>query len=365
MAKPRSTFGEWSWDIGSIAGITIRVHPTFLILLAWVALASFLAGHSVMAALNGALFLVLIFAIVVVHELSHALMARRFGIATRDITLLPIGGVSSLERIPEKPAQELAVALAGPLINVALALVLFGIDILLGGRPWEGVSLVGGSLLNRLAWVNVTLAVFNLIPAFPMDGGRVLRALLAVRLPRDRATDIAAGVGRALAVGFGLVGLFVNPLLLFIAWFVWVGASHEAQIEHAKSLLHGLTAQNAMVSTVQTLSPDDPIARAFAIVRESFQMDYPVVVQGDHPVGVVSRDALFDAMRAGRAGETVKDVMEEPVTSAPGEALDDTLAKLGDTGAHAAVVVDHEHLRGIVTQERLADFLVSRTRHAA
>jgi CBS domain-containing protein len=219
---------------------------------------------------------------------------------------------------------------------------------------------VHGSLIERLAWANVTLAVFNLIPAFPMDGGRVLRSLLALKWDRDNATRIAAAVGHFFAVAIGLVGLLVNPVLLFIAWFVWVGASQEANLEHTKSVLHGFTASSAMVTSVRTLSPGDRIEDAAAIARESFQSDYPVVV-GDHAVGIVSRTRIYEVLSGARTARVVGDVMEPAVTSAPEEPLDDLVLRLGESAARAALVVDHDHFAGIVTQEKLADLVVSQT----
>ena len=164
------------------------------------------------------------------HELGHALPARRFGIATRDITLLPIGGVSRLEHMPEDPRQELQVALAGPAVNVALAAAAYAAFLVLGSGAIDRVSVMEGSFLARLFSINVSLALFNLIPAFPMDGGRVFRALLALRMDRAKATEVAARTGQALALVFGIAGLFFSPMLVLIALFVWMGAAQEAGI---------------------------------------------------------------------------------------------------------------------------------------
>jgi len=201
---------KWRWRLGEWFGIVVYMHATFLLLIGWVALSHFLAGEGLAEALNGILFILLLFACVVMHEYGHALTARRYGIQTRDITLLPIGGVARLERMPREPGQELWVALAGPAVNVAIAAALFVLIELFEGAAaltMSKVQLVGGDLLPKLMWVNISLAVFNLLPAFPMDGGRVLRALLARRMDYARATRAAASVGQMMAFLFGLWGL--------------------------------------------------------------------------------------------------------------------------------------------------------------
>ena len=220
---------SWSWRIGRIAGIEVYLHATFLLLLAWEALRHFRAHGDPAEAVGGVVFVLVLFGIVVLHELGHALAARRYGIRTRDITLLPIGGVARLERVPGDPGQELVVALAGPAVNVVLAAALY-IAMALGRGPSPfGEALgVGGGFLDRLFWVNVSLALFNLLPAFPMDGGRVLRAALALRLDHVRATRVAASVGQGMAILFGILGLVYDPFLIFIALFVWLGAAEEA-----------------------------------------------------------------------------------------------------------------------------------------
>jgi len=217
-----------SWRLGRIAGIDVYVHATFLILLAYVALPALLPGGSLASAADGIALVLMVFTFVVLHELGHDLVARRFGIATRDITLLPIGGVSRLERMPDDPRQELLVALAGPAVNAILAAALYLCGRALGSDAIDGRSMWEGGLLARLFWVNVSLAAFNLLPAFPMDGGRVFRSLLSLRMDRVKATQIAARTGQVVAVLLAFVGLFENPFLLLIALFVWMGATQEA-----------------------------------------------------------------------------------------------------------------------------------------
>jgi Zn-dependent protease len=219
---------SWSLNIGSIAGTAVRVHITFLLFLGWIFAASWASGGAD-EAWQGLIFMVLLFACVLAHEFGHIFTARAFGVATPDVVLLPIGGVARLERIPEAPWEEFLVAIAGPLVNVAIALALM---LVASAHPDTGalyaVESAQTSMIDRLAAVNLFLAVFNMIPAFPMDGGRVLRALLASRLGFVRATEIAAMIGQGVAFALGFIGLFYNPMLIFIAIFVYLAASAEA-----------------------------------------------------------------------------------------------------------------------------------------
>jgi Zn-dependent protease len=225
--------------VGTLLGIPVHLHWTFLLLLGFVALSQAFVYGSLSAALGGVVFVSAIFACVVLHEFGHALAARRYGIATRDVTLLPIGGVARLERMPDDPGQELVVALAGPAVNLAIA-GLLGVWLTLGGFVSPGgLSLTDGSLAARLLSVNLALVVFNMLPAFPMDGGRVLRALLARRTSYVRATDVAATIGRGMALLFGVAGLVWNPMLILIALFVWTGAGQEAAMVRNRAASHG------------------------------------------------------------------------------------------------------------------------------
>src|SRR3954471_15754855 len=230
---------SWSLNIGSIAGTQVRVHITFLLFLGWIFAASWVSEGS-QAAWSGLIFMVLLFTCVLAHEFGHIFTARAFGVATPDVTLLPIGGLARLERIPEAPYEEFLVAIAGPLVNVAIAIALIavaGAQVNIGDL--YAVESPDASMIDRLAAVNLFLAVFNMIPAFPMDGGRVLRALLAVRFGFVRATKIAAFIGQGVAFALGVIGVFSNPMLIFIAIFVYLAASSEARAVAIQGMQRG------------------------------------------------------------------------------------------------------------------------------
>jgi Zn-dependent protease/predicted transcriptional regulator len=351
---------SWSWRIGRIAGIDVYIHFTFLLLLAWVALMYYQAHGDVGEAIFGLVFIVTLFGIVVLHELGHALAARRYGIRTRDITLLPIGGVARLERMPDDPRQELVVALAGPAVNVVLAAGIYLVWVL-GQRlaPLDEVMSVGGNFVSQLFWVNVMLAGFNLLPAFPMDGGRVLRALLALRLDYVRATQVAAQVGQAMAVLFVIAGLYIpNFFLIFIALFVWLGAAQEASLVQMRSAMDGIPVQRAMMTDFQTLHPDDSLARAVEHVVAGFQQDFPVVENG-RLVGILTRDELVRGLGRHGPEARVGDLMHrEFITVDPREMLQTALARLQERGIRALPVVQDGRLVGLVTADNLAEVLM-------
>ncbi|MBI4582684.1 MAG: site-2 protease family protein [Planctomycetes bacterium] len=350
---------KWSWRIGRVAGIDVNLHATFLILLGWVGLSHYLERQNFADVAGGLAFIIALFGIVLLHELGHALTARRYGIQTRDITLLPIGGVARLERMPENPKQELLVALAGPAVNVALAIILFAILVPAEAlAPLSRVQLVGGHFLAKLLWVNVALAVFNLIPAFPMDGGRVLRALLAMRMDYVRATDIAASIGQGVALIFGFIGLFWNPFLVFIALFVWMGAAAEASMVQIKSALGGIPINRAMITDFRTLSPGDSLQAAVEYVLAGFQQDFPVVLDG-RLVGVLTRADLLKTLAQKGQQALVREAMKsEFETADPAEMLENLFSRLQNCSCHSLPVVRAGNLVGIVTMENVGEFLM-------
>lgn len=352
---------KWSWKVGRIAGIDVFIHVTFALLLLWIIVANYTRTGVVADGLRAGVFTCTVFLCVLLHEYGHALTARKFGIRTRDITLLPIGGIARLERMPDDPKQELAVAIAGPLVNVAIAAVLFGwikMTHAAGSAPVDQATFVRGSFTIQLFAVNIALVVFNMIPAFPMDGGRVLRALLAMRLNYARATRIAAALGQAIALVFGFWGLFHSPLLVFIALVIWMGAAQEsgfAQIRHA---LHGIPVRHAMITDFKTLDAADPLQRAVDLLLAGSQHDFPVLQNGQVAGILTRRDLLLQLAKHDRSF-AVGDVMQPvPATVSTYDPLEDILPRLNETGAQLLPVVDNGKLVGILTPENISEYLM-------
>jgi Zn-dependent protease len=351
----------WSFKIFTLAGVPVRLHVTFLLLLVWLAALFWMrAGPS--AAAEGVLFILLLFASVVLHEFGHVLAARRYGIATADVTLLPIGGVASIERIPEKPSQEIVIALAGPAVNVAIWLVLMLIaDVPAMTAEAARLDEPGAALLSRVASANLLLALFNMIPAFPMDGGRVLRALLATRFGFVRATRIAAGVGQALAVVFAFLGLFGSPLLVLIAIFVFLAASAEASAVEARQLARGYRACDAMITSFQSLGPTATAKEAADMLLRTTQQEFPVL-EGGALRGFVLRDGLIGALREGPADAPVTAFMTTDVPTVPRTASLERVTHEFRMGKVRAVAVLDEagRLAGYVTPDNFGELLLVR-----
>lgn len=349
---------RWSTTIGRFAGIDVKVHATFALLLAWVALTHWRAERSFEAIAAGLVFILALFFCVVLHEFGHALTARRYGVKTHDIILLPIGGVARLERVPDNPKQELWIALAGPAVNLAIAVVLSAWLELTGGwQPVGELSVSGGSFVERLLVVNVFLSIFNLVPAFPMDGGRVLRALLGMKLDYVKATRIAASVGQALALGFGFLGLFSNPFLVFIALFVWIGAAQEAGMVEMRSALGGIPLRRVMMTDYRALAPSETLHQAVELTLATSQKDFPVVADG-RLEGLLTQAELLRALNERGRELPVREAMLTTFETA--ELAEETTAVLrrlqGGGGLTLPVLADGR-LAGLVTMDNVGEFL--------
>ena len=353
---------RWSVKIARILGVDIYIHVTFLLLVAWVVIEKYLPHHSTEDAIEGLVFVLLAFGIVVLHELGHSTAASWFGIKTRDITLYPIGGVASLERIPDDPKQELIVALAGPAVNVVLAAILY--LILQEIPPMDVLShidTVGTRLLQELLVINVILAVFNMIPAFPMDGGRVLRAILKMFLSPVQATNIAASLGQMFAFLLGFLGLMGgNPFLIFIAFFVWMAAAQEAQMAMIKSTLTGVPVSEAMITQYSTVEPDMPLASAVHLLLSGFQQDFPVLQDGK-VVGMLVRHDLMEQLKRQGDHAPIKTVMQtEFVTADPYETLEKAFFRLQECRCRSMPVLHKGNLVGLLTPDNVGEFIMLR-----
>ena len=349
------------FKLAHIAGIDVRVHATFFLLLAWIAWVYGNQGGGA-AALAGVVFVCLVFLCVLLHEFGHALAARRYGIRTPDITLLPIGGVARLERMPEKPMQELVVAIAGPLVNVAIAAVLWLFLGFSGRLPHpDTISEVGASLPLRLLAVNLALVIFNLIPAFPMDGGRILRAVLALRMDYARATHIAASIGQVCAFGFGFLGLVFNhPMLILVAVFVYFGAASEAAHAEMKAVSAGLRVNAAMVTQFQALPLSATLDEAIEALLRTAQHEFPIVDPAGTVRGLLTRDDLIVALRKSGAGTPVAEVMRVGVPCVHQSMhFDRAFALMQESDCPALPVLDSAgQLVGLFTPENVGEMVM-------
>lgn len=345
-----------SLRIARIAGIDVFVHWTFLLLLGWIFLMNLPQGGFV-GALSGVGLILSLFLCVLLHEFGHAMMARRFGVPTKDITLLPIGGVARMERIPRNPNQEFLIAIAGPAVNVVIAAMLFA-GLYLTGTPLDiesGVSL-SGPRIGSLMWFNMAIVVFNMLPAFPMDGGRVLRALLARKMDYVAATQIAANVGQMLAMVFFVVGLFSNWVLMFIALFVYFGARTEAEMVRIQDLASHATVADAMVTRFATLNANDSLQTASDRLVAGFQHDFPVLHNGEL-VGVLTRPRLLRALEKPDERAVGAFIENGVVVLQATAGLEESLSVFETANTQTIPVLEGKAVVGLLTADNLAEWV--------
>lgn len=354
--------------IATVKGIEVSIHWTFLLLIAWIILQNIRSGIATGPILWTLAFVLAIFVCVILHEFGHALTARRYGIKTKDITLYPIGGVARLETLPRKPKEELLVALAGPAVNLVIALLLLPLvdwDVV---SSQETATQIGpGNFLLAFTAVNVWLAVFNLIPAFPMDGGRVFRALLSFWMDRARATRAAAMLGQVLAIGFIFLGFYVNPFLIFIGLFIILGAQAESNYAQAEALMEGHTVLDLTMREMPTVSPDIAVSELVKEILNTQKKNF-VVAEGDRVLGVVTQMEVIKAL--GDRGESarVRDFMQKDILYLPHSMpVNEAIVKMQSGGKVVALVRKEENVIGMVDNDNLVEFiLVLRARqHAA
>lgn len=361
MKNKRALDLKWSLNLGHIAGIRMSIHWTFFILIGWIFL-SYQKLHGTEEALMGVVFILSLFICVTLHELGHALTAKRFGITTKSITLLPIGGLAQMEKLPEKPTQELLVALAGPLVNVVIAVLLYIYLLTANTIPdiseLENLSLIGSGFWFNLFVANLVLAIFNLIPAFPMDGGRVLRALLAMKYDRNRATAMAAGVGQLLAIAFVFFGFYANIWLVFIGVFIYLGAGAEASFENTKSMLSGHTISDVIMHQFTALSPDDTLESSVKLLLDGAEHEF-VVIQGQQVVGVLTKkDMISGLTEHGKTSSVGQSMRSDFLTFSSDIPLQEAYEKFTQNTCPIAPVIDQGQITGIVSKENLNEFIL-------
>ncbi len=355
-----------SFRIGRIAGIDVKLHVTFALVLALGA-AQWGGPHGTRGAVFGALLVSLLFACVVLHELGHALMARRFGITTRDITLLPIGGVAQLSRMPREPRQEIMIAAAGPAVSLGLAVLLFGATALAmaahGLTTGEALreQLTQPTLPTLLTWLtgaNAMMAVFNLLPAFPMDGGRIFRAALSLKLGESRATGLASGVAQVLAVGMGIYGLVQGQFLLaLIGLTVFLSASRERHDVHARTVLSRLRVEDAYTRHGVVLAPGDRLSSVVEHLLGSHQHAFPVVL-GDRLLGVLTRQRILQALAHEGPATYVSGLMERDVPRIDASAtLEEAHQRMSELRAGVLAVHREDTFLGLIGVAELSEAL--------
>jgi Zn-dependent protease/CBS domain-containing protein len=357
---------RWSYTIGRVAGTDIKVHVTFLVLLAFWAFDGYAVAGSA-GAINRSVMLLALFGCVLLHEFGHILMARRFGVRTPDVILLPIGGVARLERIPSEPRQEFLIAIAGPLVTLAIALLLSLVLFASGLSPRVGQLRADDGLLVFLYQANVFLLAFNLIPAFPMDGGRVLRALLASRLGLVRGTRLAANLGQALATVGGLYGLLSGQeLLALVAFFVFLGAGAEASAVETRAAGEGLRVAQMMVTQFRTIPVYATLGQAVQLLLSTEQREFPVVDNLGRTEGILTRDNLIKGLSQRGADSTVAEAMTAGAPMVPPTlGFDEALERLRSSGLPAIPVVDAGGaLVGLLTMDNITDLLLVRRARA-
>lgn len=350
------------FKLGTIAGIGIFMHWTFVFLIVFIVFVNYNNGQNPAQIAWSILFILSVFITVLLHELGHALVARKYNIKTKRITLLPIGGIAYLEQLPEKPSEELFVAFAGPLVNFVLALITYFFISIPRDSEELAAQLSNGINANNFFLnfyvVNFTLAIFNLIPAFPMDGGRILRALLAFRLDRSTATLIAVRIGQFIAVGFIFIGILSNPLLILIGIFVVFSAQIEAESMNIKNVLKGYTARDAVLKKYKTIEADEKLKKAVAIILNSEHKKF-LVKQNDIVVGSLYKNQIIKALSEKSDEEYIYNVMDSVLSSIDiNTPLEKIIDSVYEKKSAVLLVKENEQLVGIIDADILSEFVL-------
>ena len=342
-------------------GIKISVHWTFLFLIAWVVIVDIQRGLNLQQTLLSILFILALFVCVVLHELGHSFTAMRFGAEVKSITLLPIGGMANISKLPETPKEELLMTIAGPAVNVVIALVLYGILSAFGNVDFQETNftaITGDNFLTMLLFVNLFIVAFNLIPAFPMDGGRILRALFSFRMDKLKATRLAKIAGQVFAVAFIFVGLFLNPFLVIIGIFVFLGANAEYKTLKFSEFLKSYTVSEAIITDYYTVHPEAPLEEA----AEQFlhhQINGLLVSGGNEPLGILTKNDIIKGLSEEGKNIPVKQVMSVDFeTVGPSEPLDKVFQRMQTKKSLMVPVMKNDRILGILDMDTLQQFIL-------
>lgn len=350
---------RWSWRFANIAGVIFYLHATFLLLFLWVALLYWQQRQGLGSVVECFVFMLAILASVFVHDLGHLAAARKLGIRLRTITLLPLGGVVSLRSVPKDRMKGVWIAIAGPGVSILVAATLYAlVNVTASLVPLHTLHIAQGPFWQRLLWVNLFLAGFNLLPALPMDGGFALRSILMGNLGYSKANQMTASLGQVATFLLGLAGFWtVSPFLLFLALSVWIGSTREAGSMQMRSALRGVPVSRVMARGVQSLSSENTVDDAAKMLGPERQRDFPVVEEGKI-IGILTHQELLSALAEGNNSSSVVEMMNATTQCTnPSEMLDIAISRMLDCDCSALPVVQGEQLVGVLTQERIGEFV--------
>lgn len=357
------SFFDRSLKLGKLLGIPISIHWTFLLLLIWIFGSSIYKGSSIESALWSVAYILILFICVFLHELGHALMAKRYGIATRSIVLLPIGGVASLEKIPSEPKKEIAVALAGPAVNLVISGLLLVYHLIAGFPNIEAGTafrLQASTLPFMVMIANVFLGGFNLLPAFPMDGGRVLRALLAIRMNRERATAAALKIATVFAVIFGVYGLFNNPFMVFIALFIFLGARGEYESVRTEFFISGYTAKDALMTRYTVLKADAPLSEAVSLLLSGQETRFLVEKEGSVSMILTKTDIIRGLDERGKESPIASSASSLTFCAPSDMLMQELLDNMRKEDVSLVPITEDGEIIGVVDLDNISEFQLIR-----
>jgi len=348
---------KWTFRLGKIYNIPIKIHALFILLLIFFWYIN-TRDYGIYNGVLSTVFVLLIFLFVTLHEFAHGYQAMKYGIKVREIVLLPIGGVAQIENFPEEPLQEIKVAIAGPLLNFFSAGIIFSIFLFSGKIDYlMDFSITSTNIVKSLFWVNLMLGVFNLIPAFPMDGGRILRAVFALNMPYIKATRLAAGIGKGFAILFGLYGLFANWWLILIAIFIFLGAGSEEHMLKVRNGLEGIMVRQIMTKNVFALRPDDSLKQGLQYIYQGCMDDF-LVLSEEKIIGIVARADLMSAIHEFGLNKKIEEIMSTDFEIlSPEDKVVDVYAKLSHISAKTLPVAENEKIVGMIGLENIGRYL--------